>query len=155
VRFMVESPAQSGRLRTLIHPGPVSGVHVTSPSLRSLEPYLKLREAFNAPLWLGEFGEDRREWIAKVVELCEQNKIGWAIWAWKRVYLGRDRPAIQTIDTPASWERLANHLVGDPFTRRPTPDEAERGMTEMLEALSTARTREDPALLTIFRHPPR
>jgi hypothetical protein len=29
VRFMVESPAQSGRLRTLIHPGPVSGVHVT------------------------------------------------------------------------------------------------------------------------------
>jgi len=29
VRFMVESPAQSGRMRTLIHPGPVSGVHVT------------------------------------------------------------------------------------------------------------------------------
>ncbi len=28
VRFMVESPAQSGRLRTLIHPGPVAGVHV-------------------------------------------------------------------------------------------------------------------------------
>ena len=28
VRFMVESPAQSGRLRTLIHPGPISGVHV-------------------------------------------------------------------------------------------------------------------------------
>lgn len=29
-RFMVKSPAQSGRLRTLIHPGPVSGVHVTN-----------------------------------------------------------------------------------------------------------------------------
>jgi hypothetical protein len=28
VRFMVESPAQSGRLKTLIHPGPVAGVHV-------------------------------------------------------------------------------------------------------------------------------
>lgn len=28
VRFMVKSPAQSGRLRTLIHPGSVSGVHV-------------------------------------------------------------------------------------------------------------------------------
>jgi len=25
---MVESPAQSGRMRTLIHPGPVAGVHV-------------------------------------------------------------------------------------------------------------------------------
>ncbi len=29
VRFLVESLAQSGRLRTLIHPGPVAGVHVT------------------------------------------------------------------------------------------------------------------------------
>jgi len=28
-RFMVESPAQSGRMRTLIHPGPIYGVHVT------------------------------------------------------------------------------------------------------------------------------
>jgi len=32
VRFMVESPAQSGRMRTLIHPGPTSGVHVISVS---------------------------------------------------------------------------------------------------------------------------
>lgn len=29
VRFMVKSPAQSGRLKTLIHPGPVSAVHVS------------------------------------------------------------------------------------------------------------------------------
>jgi len=28
VRFMLRSPAQSGRLRTLIHPGLISGVHV-------------------------------------------------------------------------------------------------------------------------------
>jgi hypothetical protein len=35
VRFMVKSPAQSGRLRTLIHPGPVSGVHVTRASGRA------------------------------------------------------------------------------------------------------------------------
>lgn len=28
VRFMVESPPQSGRLRTYIHPGPGPGVHV-------------------------------------------------------------------------------------------------------------------------------
>jgi hypothetical protein len=29
VRLLVESPAQSGRLKTLLHPGLVSGVHVT------------------------------------------------------------------------------------------------------------------------------
>jgi len=30
---MVKSPAQSGRMRTLIHPGPVSGVHVSHARL--------------------------------------------------------------------------------------------------------------------------
>jgi hypothetical protein len=34
---MVESPAQSGRLKTLIHPGPVSGVHVTTSVEKLLE----------------------------------------------------------------------------------------------------------------------
>ncbi|MCP9793514.1 hypothetical protein KBZ20_17255, partial [Vulcanococcus limneticus Candia 3F8] len=38
VRFMVESPAQSGRMRTLIHPGPVSGVHVTVFQKRGIDP---------------------------------------------------------------------------------------------------------------------
>ena len=31
VRFMVRTPDQSGRMRTLIHPGPISGVHVRRP----------------------------------------------------------------------------------------------------------------------------
>jgi hypothetical protein len=34
---MVESPAQSGRLRTLIHPGLISGVHVKAAGLRQLK----------------------------------------------------------------------------------------------------------------------
>jgi len=37
---MVESPAQSGRMRTLIHPGPISGVHV-----KPNRPYLSLMRA--------------------------------------------------------------------------------------------------------------
>jgi hypothetical protein len=45
VRFMVESPALSGRMRTLIHPGPIAGVHVILTTiyrwaLRVLIPYL-------------------------------------------------------------------------------------------------------------------
>ena len=65
-------------------------------------------------LWLGEFGENDREWLQKVARLCEENDIGWALWAWKRVELDRDKPAIQTIDAPASWDRLADYLIGAP-----------------------------------------
>jgi hypothetical protein len=43
---MVESPAQSGRLRTLIHPGPVSGVHVKrNPTVRNLRKLLEVELA--------------------------------------------------------------------------------------------------------------
>ena len=35
VRFLVECPAQFGRLRTLIHPGPISGAHVRQIGSRS------------------------------------------------------------------------------------------------------------------------
>ncbi len=38
VRFMVGSPAQSGRLSTLIHPSPVSGVHVRLVGLACCTP---------------------------------------------------------------------------------------------------------------------
>jgi len=49
VRFMVESPAQSGRLKTLIHPGPVSGVHVTTlKRLHSLTIVVDLRLSISA-----------------------------------------------------------------------------------------------------------
>jgi len=37
---MVESPAQSGRLKTLIHLGPVFRVHVTSTSLVTIDTFL-------------------------------------------------------------------------------------------------------------------
>jgi hypothetical protein len=37
VGFMVESPAQSGRMRTLIHPGPTKGVHVKQKTIKQIQ----------------------------------------------------------------------------------------------------------------------
>jgi hypothetical protein len=50
---MVESPAQFGRLRTLIHPGPVSGGHVTwieDRGARRNGKFLKIGEGLPATL---------------------------------------------------------------------------------------------------------
>jgi len=55
VRFMVESPAQSGRLRTLIHPGPVSRVHVRPTrnwkQLISMRPWRTPPGAWKSEKW--------------------------------------------------------------------------------------------------------
>ncbi len=57
--FLVESPAQSGRLKTLIHPGLISGVHVRHPGMgeeRWNKEALGASQIFNKkqkPGWMG------------------------------------------------------------------------------------------------------
>ena len=48
VRFMVESPTQSGRLRSLIHPGLVSGVHVMLAATMPLSRVVTLYQSYHS-----------------------------------------------------------------------------------------------------------
>ncbi len=146
-RFEGFRPGMDSNLMYSFHAYDIFSRAWARPSQESLQPFLELRDAHGAPLWLGEFGENDREWLQKVARLCEENGIGWALWAWKRVELDRDKPAIQTIDAPASWDRLADYLIGAPFKRAPSAEEAEQAMTEMLDAIATRRTREDAELV--------
>jgi endoglucanase len=116
------------------------------PNQKALAPFLKLRTDSHLPLWLGEFGEDSAQWQGEMVKLMQDNQIGWSIWPWKRIELKNHHPVIQTITPPDSWKKLADWLVGAWFSRRPTPAEAEKAMSEMLQAIQTPNCREDAAL---------
>jgi len=64
VRFMVESPAQSGRMRALIHPGPIPGVHVTATGFFEKNYFvsrLDQRSFWIAGLWDRWLGSDGSE----------------------------------------------------------------------------------------------
>lgn len=50
----------------------------------TIEPYLKLRDDFGLPLWLGESGENSNDWTARTIETVEAENIGWAWWPWKK-----------------------------------------------------------------------
>jgi hypothetical protein len=50
----------------------------------SISGYLSLRTNNNAPLWLGESGENSNAWFTDCVELMETNKIGWSWWPHKK-----------------------------------------------------------------------
>jgi len=50
----------------------------------SLQAVLNLRQKTNVPLWLGETGENSNHWFREMVELVENNNIGWCNWTHKK-----------------------------------------------------------------------
>ena len=51
----------------------------------ALQDYLNIRTSFNVPLWLGETGENSNSWFLDLVELLQENNIGWAWWPHKKI----------------------------------------------------------------------
>ena len=46
---------------------------------------LPIREQYDVPLWMGESGENSNTWYTDAVSLFENNNIGWAWWAMKKI----------------------------------------------------------------------
>ena len=46
---------------------------------------LPIREQYDVPLWMGESGENSNTWYTDAVKLFEDNNIGWAWWAMKKI----------------------------------------------------------------------
>lgn len=51
----------------------------------SIQGMLDYRETHNAPIWLGESGENSNVWFKESLRLMEANNIGWAYWPMKKV----------------------------------------------------------------------
>ena len=46
---------------------------------------LPIREQYDVPLWMGESGENSNTWYTDAVSLFENNNVGWAWWAMKKI----------------------------------------------------------------------
>jgi Endoglucanase len=51
----------------------------------SIQQMLDYRETYNAPIWLGESGENSNVWFKEALTLMETHNIGWAFWPMKKV----------------------------------------------------------------------
>lgn len=70
----------------------------------SIADILKLRDAHDMPVWLGETGENSNDWSARTVELVEREGIGWAWWPLKKI--GYNNP-LQVVPNPGYAQLLA------------------------------------------------
>ncbi len=53
--------------------------------LNAFQSYIQLRASTNAPLWLGESGENSNQWFADCLFYAEHLNIGWSWWTLKKI----------------------------------------------------------------------
>ena len=110
-----------------------------------VQDYIDFRDRFNAPIYVGETGENRDSWIDSFRVVCEQNNIGWHFWPYKKMDNTRgivsfDRPS--GYDTIIHYAETAKKNFADIRQSRPKDMEnVRRSFDELVENIRFARCR--------------
>ena len=98
----------------------------TPAKLNGIEKFLRYRERFNAPVWVGETGERDAAIYWATTEYFEANNIGWSFWPWKKMDTDNTPYSIQR---PRDWEAVAAYSRGG---AKPARDVAKKAFDELL-----------------------
>ncbi len=95
----------------------------------SIQKFVDIRKQYNAPVWLGESGENSNVWFRDAIHRMEENSIGWAWWPLKK--LGYNNPL--EVKVPANYQKILDYWSKK--GEKPTTDEAFQGMMQLAENL--------------------
>lgn len=98
--------------------------------VKSIQPYLDLRQKYEMPLWLGESGENSNTWFTSAIALAEANGIGWSWWPLKKVG-AENNP--YTIQAPAGYDQLLSYWKTN--KNKPTPEFSSKVLFQLIENL--------------------
>ncbi len=99
-----------------------------------------LSARLNAPVWVGEFGEDDAATTATTVAMMDKTDavIGWAFWTWKRAP-GFPSLCLCVFTPPPEWSKVVGWLTGAPSAPRPSQADAAAGAEAYLKAVAFDR----------------
>jgi endoglucanase len=112
----------------------------TATDASVIKEYLDFRDKYNVPIWLGESGENKDEWVAGFVKTLENKHVGWCFWPYKKM----DAPSSEvTFDPPAHWDAviaLSKMQAGTGnaekrIAARPSPEDAQAAFDGLLEKI--------------------
>jgi aryl-phospho-beta-D-glucosidase BglC (GH1 family) len=95
--------------------------------VKSIQHMIDARAQNNAPVWIGETGENSNTWFADAVQLMESNNIGWCWWPLKK--LGNNNPL--EIKSNANYNRVVDYWNGRGRNEQPTHEEAFKGLMDL------------------------
>jgi hypothetical protein len=110
----------------------------SSPDTAALEPFLEARERLGLPIYMGEGGENTREWLYAAFRLYETHGIGWNLWPWKKIETTTS-PA--SIVAPVGWDRVIAAITDSAAL---DADVAWRVLQDLLAALPIVVNRWQP-----------
>jgi endoglucanase len=85
----------------------------TEPEQKVIQDYVDFRDKNNVPIYCGETGENKDEWVHTFKVLLEKNNIGWHYWPYKKL---DNTSGITTFDMPENYDKLID------YTEQPRSD---------------------------------
>jgi len=112
----------------------------------NIQDYVDFREKVQRPLYMGETGENKDEWVASWRRLMEANNIGWTYWPYKKM---EKQSCMTTIQKPENWDLIVEYTKQDRsnFKKindvRPDRESVQKAMSELLENMKFANCKKN------------
>lgn len=100
-----------------------------APKQEMIDSYINFRDENNAPLWLGESGENTDAWIQQFVAVLEKNHVGWCFWPYKKL---EKTSCMVSVTKPVYWDEIVAFAKRPPGTANAAPRTAARPPLEHL-----------------------
>lgn len=112
----------------------------TAPTQDVIQSYLDFRQRYQAPVWMGESGENKDSWIGQFREMLEQNEVGWCFWPYKKMDATSSPVSYQR---PAHWQEIVSfaQLTGgagageEHMKKRPAAVLVQAAVADLLEKI--------------------
>lgn len=120
-----------------------------NPDTESIQTYLDKRDELNVPLFMGEGGENNKDWYTGAFRLFEDHDISWNFWTWKKLDT-TNSPC--SVNLPEGWHKLVAYLEGG---SKPEVAEAQAILNEYLNNLLLGNcTYHADVVRSLFRRSP-
>jgi aryl-phospho-beta-D-glucosidase BglC (GH1 family) len=108
----------------------------------NIQDFVSFRDSVNLPIYMGETGENKDEWVAAWTRLMERNNIGWTYWPFKRM---GNPSSVVNIEKPENWDKVVEFCESPRSSydeiRKARPDQelAKKAMLGLLENCKFAK----------------
>jgi aryl-phospho-beta-D-glucosidase BglC (GH1 family) len=110
----------------------------------AIQEYVDFSNKYHVPVWMGESGENKDEWITAYRTLLEKNGIGWCFWPYKKLDA---TSCVVSINKYPEWDAII-HFANQPRTNfedirknRPSETTIDAALAKYLENIKLKNCR--------------
>jgi hypothetical protein len=107
-----------------------------APKPEAIAHFIHFRDSVNRPMYMGEIGHNRNEWMSEFCRTMEANNIGWTFWPYKKVH----GSSFVGVVPPDGWDAVTafaeapRTIYKEIRDARPGMDAARQALLNFIEA---------------------